>query len=325
MSYKDTVIMPPPPQKEVYRAFPTISVIVASYNYEPYIRRNLDSLVNQTYNNYEIIVVDDGSSDNSVEIIKEYEKKYDNLKYFEHENHANKGLTESILLALKHAKGDYIAFCESDDYWTLNHLQKKAECIKKFPKSDLIINPPHIFGDEASVKNYRHAFYPVFYKLSLLKKPENMFIKLIGTTFPTFSCIMVRKSKLEQTNFDCPIKNGLDIWLWKQLDVHCKIMFVNEILTYWYKHESNAGKAIKKEFADLNVDMHYYYGKLDKFKKYTLWQHIFAKNFYKYYDKYIYHIRLENDYIVKRILGIEALKKKINTEIEWDGLNFKNC
>ncbi len=105
---------------------PEFSVIVASYNYENYIKRNLDSLVNQNYDNYEIIVVDDSSTDNPPEIIKEYEKKYEKLKYLEHENRANKGLTQSILLTLEHASEEYIVFCENDDYWDLNHPKEKT-------------------------------------------------------------------------------------------------------------------------------------------------------------------------------------------------------
>ena len=79
------------------------SVIVASYNYEDYIRETLESLVNQTYKNFEVIVVDDGSSDNSVKVIREYEEKYPCVHLYQHPNGENRGLPETVLLGLTKA------------------------------------------------------------------------------------------------------------------------------------------------------------------------------------------------------------------------------
>ena len=110
---------------------PFISVIVASYNYEAYIRETLDSLVSQDYNAFEVIVVDDGSKDNSCEIIKEYANKYPNFYFYQHDGGVNKGLAETVKLALSKAKGDYVAFCESDDYWTSNHLSVLSSAINQ--------------------------------------------------------------------------------------------------------------------------------------------------------------------------------------------------
>ena len=267
-------------------------------------------MLNQTYDNFEIIVVDDGSTDNSAEIIKEYASKYNKVKYFQHENHANKGLTSTILLALKHAKGEYIAFCESDDYWHPDHLEEKVRCICKFPDADIIVNPPHIFGDKSTVENYRLGFYTLFYKLRRLKKPENMFVRMHDTyTFPTFSCVMVKKDKLEKAKFNPPTKNGLDIWLWFQLVVNCKVMYVNKELTYWYRHESNAAKANKEEEKTVKVN---YFEELDKEVNYSKFQRILKKYIFKYFDKYIWNIRVKNGYFIRRLFKIKITKRKID-------------
>ena len=267
-------------------------------------------MLNQTYDNFEIIVVDDGSTDNSAEIIKEYASKYNKVKYFQHENHVNKGLTSTILLALKHAKGEYIAFCESDDYWHPDHLEEKVRCICKFPDADIIVNPPHIFGDKSTVENYRLGFYTLFYKLRRLKKPENMFVRMHDTyTFPTFSCVMVKKDKLEKAKFNPPTKNGLDIWLWFQLVVNCKVMYVNKELTYWYRHESNAAKANKEEEKTVKVN---YFEELDKEVNYSKFQRILKKHIFKYFDKYIWNIRVKNGYFIRRLFKIKITKRKID-------------
>lgn len=98
-----------------------VSVIVPVYNVEQYLRKCLDSLVNQTLDNLEVIVVNDGSPDNSQNIIDEYEKKYPSLvKGYKKENG---GLSSARNEGLKYATGEYISFVDSDDYLELNALQ----------------------------------------------------------------------------------------------------------------------------------------------------------------------------------------------------------
>ena len=90
-----------------------VSVIVPVYNVEEYIGRCLDSLVNQTLKDIEIIVVNDGSPDNSLEIIKKYMKKHKNIILIDDTNH---GLSHARNIALAKATGEYIMYVDSDDY-----------------------------------------------------------------------------------------------------------------------------------------------------------------------------------------------------------------
>ena len=94
-----------------------ISVIVPVYNAEKYLVECLESLVNQTYQNFEIILVNDGSTDNSSKICEEYKKKYKNIKYISIENH---GVSYARNLGIAEASGDYIMFVDSDDIISLN-------------------------------------------------------------------------------------------------------------------------------------------------------------------------------------------------------------
>lgn len=96
---------------------PRVSVVVPVYNVEHYIKKCLDSLVNQTLKDIEIVIVNDGSTDKSKEIVEEYLKKYDNIIYLEKENG---GLSDARNYGLLYATGDYIAFLDSDDYIELN-------------------------------------------------------------------------------------------------------------------------------------------------------------------------------------------------------------
>lgn len=98
-----------------------VSVIVPVYNVEKYIKKCLDSLVNQTLNGVEIIVVNDGSPDNSQKIIDEYTKKYKNVKSYIKENG---GLSDARNYGIKKATGKYISFVDSDDYIRNDMLEK---------------------------------------------------------------------------------------------------------------------------------------------------------------------------------------------------------
>lgn len=101
---------------------PKVSVIVPVYNVEKYLIKSLDSLVNQTLEDIEIIVVNDGSTDNSKKIIEIYKEKYKNkIKYLEK---TNGGLSDARNFGIPHATGEYIAFLDSDDYVELDTYEK---------------------------------------------------------------------------------------------------------------------------------------------------------------------------------------------------------
>ncbi|MBO4815559.1 MAG: glycosyltransferase [Clostridia bacterium] len=99
-----------------------LSIIVPVYNVEKYISECLESLVNQTINNYEIIVVIDGSQDKSIDIVKEYKERYPNIiNFFETKN---KGLSAARNYGLERAKGEYVGFVDSDDYVGISMFEK---------------------------------------------------------------------------------------------------------------------------------------------------------------------------------------------------------
>ena len=97
-----------------------VSVIVPVYNVEKYLEKCLDSLVSQSLKDIEIIVVNDGSPDNSQDIIDKYVKKYENVFGYKKKNG---GLSDARNYGLKKTTGDYIAFIDSDDYISLEMLE----------------------------------------------------------------------------------------------------------------------------------------------------------------------------------------------------------
>ena len=193
---------------------PLISIIVASYNYENLIIKTLDSLLAQTYKNYEVIVVDDGSKDKSVEVITTYTQKYDNVYLYTHENNVNKGLATTLQLGISKAKGEFVAFCESDDYWHPQHLEKKVEVINNQPNIQIISNNLELFGDQATIDSYNSYFA----QLKEYLKPGWNHLDITQTInyIPTFSTVMIRTEQLKELNYDSTIPAWLD-WCCRSL------------------------------------------------------------------------------------------------------------
>lgn len=106
-----------------------VSVIIPIYNAEDYLNECIDSLLNQTYSSIEIILVNDGSTDNSLQIAEGYAKQYPQVKLF---NKSNGGQSTARNLGIEKAKGSYFIFVDSDDYVTATHIEELYEALKKY-------------------------------------------------------------------------------------------------------------------------------------------------------------------------------------------------
>ncbi|APF23258.1 glycosyltransferase family 2 protein [Clostridium butyricum] len=126
-----------------------VSVIVPVYNVDKYIGECFESLSNQTYSNLQIIVVDDGSNDNSLNIIESYTNKFNEIIVL---SQKNKGVSEARNLALKYAKGEYVLFVDPDDYLDNTMIEKLLKKGLEF-KSDIIMCGFCLYYDTYSSKN----------------------------------------------------------------------------------------------------------------------------------------------------------------------------
>lgn len=106
-----------------------VSIITPMYNSEKYIGITIESALNQTYKDWEMIIVDDCSSDNSPKIVKEYAKNDERIKYIKTDS--NKGVSNARNIALKMANGQFISFLDSDDIWDEDKLKKQVDFMKK--------------------------------------------------------------------------------------------------------------------------------------------------------------------------------------------------
>ncbi|SEJ20608.1 Glycosyltransferase involved in cell wall bisynthesis [Dyadobacter sp. SG02] len=131
------------PESDIHHtSYPLVSIALCVYNGEKYLGEQLDSLVNQTYPNIEIVVLDDGSKDRSRELLRTYAEQYPIFRIFE--NEVNLGYVKNFEKAISLCEGEYIALCDQDDIWDLEKISKQVAGIG----DNLLIYHDSAFMDE---------------------------------------------------------------------------------------------------------------------------------------------------------------------------------
>jgi alpha-1,3-rhamnosyltransferase len=220
---------------------PLVSILLPSYNHEKFIEEAILSIMNQTYKNIELIVIDDGSSDNSPEIIEKLQKEYD----FFYEKQSNQGLIKTLEKLLLKANGEYISLFSSDDVYTDTKIEKLIEYLLKNKEYDLVYSKIKIIDQNSNCikevsENYKKGF--IFNDLLC----GNFFINGLGVLIKTDIYI---KYKRKDSYID-------DLQLWLQVAKDHNIGFVDEYLTYYRIHNnhlsSNLFKMQRSEFEILS-------------------------------------------------------------------------
>lgn len=227
-----------------------ISIITTSYNYNEYISETIKSVLAQTYSDWELIVVDDASTDESVNTIKSFcEDK--RIKLICHDK--NKGLKKSIQTGLKYAKGEWIAFLESDDTLCPTALEER---IKNCPENiNFIFNSVNLIGEKDWIEEIQKQVSKTEEELAKLSFPHNMF-KMFDKKNPilTLSSVMIKKDLLIEELLNSPVDALFDWWLYINLSFKNEFYYLPQKLTNWRIHSNSyIKKPHKKHFCLVNV------------------------------------------------------------------------
>lgn len=216
------------------------SIITASYNYENYIKETIESVQAQSISDWEMIIVDDGSIDNSRDVINEYGKSDSRIKLFTHPNNENRGLIETLKLGLEKAQGEWIIFLESDDTIESNYIEEKAKIIDLYPNIKFIYNDVKLFGDIYRIKEFDKYFNKMKNLIKNVTFPANV-VKLFKNCniVPTFSCVMAQKEIFNDINWNCSIPKYIDYYIWTQLAYKYEFFYIDKKLTNWRIHKDS--------------------------------------------------------------------------------------
>ncbi len=167
------------------KEMPLVSVVVPCYNHEKYVKETIESIINQTYKNIELIVIDDGSKDNSVSVIQELADKYG----FTFIHRANKGLSATLNEALKWCNGQYVSFIASDDIMRTYKIEEQVEYLEKYTETIGVFGAVEVlykngYKKEIVANKKSYSFDDIFLHKHNLPAPTSMIrienIKKIG-------------------------------------------------------------------------------------------------------------------------------------------------
>lgn len=208
-----------------------VSIIVPIYNQEKFLAETLHSILKQTYSNWECILVNDGSTDDSIEVIKKFLAQ-DNRFHFI--NSENKGVSHARNLALKQIKGDFILFLDGDD---LIHSEKIAKAISNFENDQqvsIVFNTTNYF-----LNTIENTLFPMKLDASLMNYKDLLLYWNEKIIIPIHSAI-ISKSLFEGIEFNTDLTAQEDWLVWLRLfQKNPKVIVNDEVLSYYRKHNSS--------------------------------------------------------------------------------------
>ncbi|MCC5944603.1 MAG: glycosyltransferase [Bernardetiaceae bacterium] len=217
---------------------PTVTVMMPAYNAEKYIAEAIESILNQSFQDFELLVLDDGSTDKTQEIVTAYQKQNAKIKFIQ--NPENKGLSYTRNRLLAEAKGKYLAILDSDDIALPSRLEKQVNYLEQNPKVGLLgtgVIYVDAEGKEQSVNVRLHDNKRIPCRL--------LFQNVMGQ-----STIMMRQA-MKRFTYSMEYLTAEDYQLWVRMSYHTEIANLSEPLIRYRQHDQNisvARQALNSEY-----------------------------------------------------------------------------
>ncbi len=212
---------------------PLISVVMASYNHQEFISDTIASVLNQTFEDLELVIVEDCSTDNSREIIEAYRKNDARVRAVFHSE--NRGIAKTFNDGLDEAAGKFVAIIGSDDLWVEDKLEKQMEVLRE--NENVVVHSGAVTIDAAGNPIER----PAEEKRSNRKREKsgNVFRELLTGNFVCGSSIVFKKSNLDGIRFDEQYRYVNDYKFTLELARKCEFHFMQEALVKYRVHGGN--------------------------------------------------------------------------------------
>lgn len=258
-----------------------VSIITPVYNGALFLDRSIKSVLAQTYQHWELILIDDSSDDNSVEVIKKYETD-DRIKLLK--NDSNLGIPATRNIGIRQSKGEYVALLDQDDEWTPDKLETQVEILDKSDET---------FGlcySNVKFQSEERVLFEQRNEIESLDSIDKNFELMLFKNLITSSTALIKKTALEDVGmFDESILWGGDDYdLWLRIAQKYKLAYADKILCVRFEHDKNYS-GDKKKMMMMSIEMGESYAKEYNLDNSTV-KAIRANHYYRY--------------------GIESIKKK---------------
>jgi len=267
------------------------SVIIPLYNKVPYIAKAIESVLGQTYRDFEVIVIDDGSTDQSLEVAKTFENKSITII-----SQPNSGVSTARNNGVKIAKHPYICFLDADDWWHPTFLEEMKQLITDFPDAGIYGSGYYI------VKNGKERIAPIGvpqgFERGIIDYCE-VYAKTLCMPLTSISVVIPKHIFDEEKGFKSQLKFGEDFDLWIRIALKHQVILVNKPLAYYNQDVdvNNRGVAVHKIYSPVNhfiFNLDYLYDSeknnhrlkilLDKLRVYILLKYRMQRAFPKEYS-----------------------------------------
>lgn len=182
---------------------PTVSGVMIFLDAESFIAEAIDSVLGQTYQDWELLLVDDGSTDGSSEIAHHYVAVHPNkIRYLEHEGHQNKGMSASRNLGIRYATGQYVCFLDADDVWLPNKLEQQVPLMESQPQAAMLYGRTQFWFSWTgkTEDRYRDCLTKRLNKADTLVAPPKPLIFYLQNeqVYPCTCSVMIRRDVFEK-------------------------------------------------------------------------------------------------------------------------------
>jgi glycosyltransferase involved in cell wall biosynthesis len=226
---------------------PLVSVIMIFLDEEKFIEEAIQSVFAQTYENWELILVDDGSKDGSSEIARNYARQQQGrVRYLEHPQHQNRGMSASRNLGIRDAKGEYITFLDADDIWLPDKLQQQTAILAAHPEVGLVCSPAQWwYGWTGRPEDLERDFIQQLdVALDTVVEAPELLLLYLQNEWASICDLLVRREIIEAVGGYEPIFRGM----YEDQVFHAKLclrsaIFVTSECWYRYRQHTNASTA----------------------------------------------------------------------------------
>jgi glycosyltransferase involved in cell wall biosynthesis len=228
----------------MYKINPTVSIILPTYNRLEYLQRSIGSVLGQTYQDWELIIWDDGSADGTGDFCKSLADK--RIQYFTQENH---GMSYALNRAIERSKGEFVAFLDDDDEWLENKLECQLALLKPNKEIDMIFGNFENYYENGKIPGL--GFDQTARAMSALRtysigSDGNVIIDgllegLSRDNFIAFDSTMIRRKVLDSVGFfNQGLRNGMDLEYWWRFGLAgYKASFTNIVVLKRYKYANS--------------------------------------------------------------------------------------
>lgn len=240
-----------------------VSVIMPAFNCEKYITQAIESILNQSYTNIELIIINDGSTDNTLSIIKEFATRDSRISVIDQNNAGKPSIVRNV--GIKHAQGEFVCFLDADDLYDLDKIQIAMDVFNALPESGVV------FHDVKYIDEIGGALDGTYLKnagfgssmdgqridskegsILLCNSHSLFFFMCMNITTILMSSIMLRREVLlgEKSWFSEKLAIGEDVDLWFRIVPKHKIIFLDRVLSFYRQYGASITKSNLARFTD---------------------------------------------------------------------------